>query len=106
MARSLSQEQGIEGKKGVIWWQIRDILKVKHTPFVLLEKVDRLLKSPSKQRGRDFGIMLKCLNDLGYAVEWRVINAADYGYPQRRRRAYIFAYSKKTNYYKNVKPIT
>ena len=106
VARSLSQEQGIEGKKGVLWWQIRDILKAKHTPFVLLENVDRLLKSPSKQRGRDFGIMLKCLNDLGYAVEWRVINAADYGHPQRRRRTYIFAYSKKTSYYKKTKKLS
>ncbi|MBO8414404.1 MAG: DNA (cytosine-5-)-methyltransferase [Firmicutes bacterium] len=106
VARSLSQEKGIEGKKGVLWWQIRDILKAKHSPFVLLENVDRLLKSPSKQRGRDFGIMLKCLNDLGYAVEWRVINAADYGHPQRRRRTYIFAYNKKTNYYKQTKQLT
>lgn len=106
VARSLSQEKGIEGKKGVLWWQIRDILKIKSTPFVLLENVDRLLKSPSKQRGRDFGIMLKCLNELGYAVEWRVINAADYGHPQRRRRTYIFAYNKKTNYYKKTKNVT
>ena len=106
VARSLSQEKGIEGKKGVLWWQIRDILKAKHPPFVLLENVDRLLKSPSKQRGRDFGIMLKCLNDLGYAVEWRVINAADYGHPQRRRRIYIFAYNKKTNYYKITKKMS
>ena len=106
VARSLSQEKGIEGKKGVLWWQIRDILKAKHSPFVLLENVDRLLKSPSKQRGRDFGIMLKCLNDLGYAVEWRVINAADYGHPQRRRRIYIFAYSKETNYFKITKKMS
>lgn len=105
VARSLSKERGIEGKKGVLWWQIRNILKIKHPPFVLLENVDRLLKSPSMQRGRDFGIMLKCLNDLGYSVEWRVINAADYGFPQRRRRTYIFAYSKKTNYYKLTKKL-
>lgn len=102
VARSLSREQGIEGKKGVLWWQINEILKVKKTPFVLLENVDRLIKSPSKQRGRDFGIMLRCLNDLGYAVEWRVINAADYGHPQRRRRIYIFAYRKNTEYYKKM----
>lgn len=105
VARSLSNEKGIEGKKGVLWWEIRDILKIKNPPFVLLENVDRLLKSPSKQRGRDFGIMLKCLYDLEYAVEWRVINAADYGHPQRRRRIYIFAYSKKTKYYKTTESL-
>ena len=102
VAHSLSKEKGIEGKKGVLWWQIRDILVAKKTPFVFLENVDRLTKSPAKQRGRDFGIMLKCLDDLGYAVEWRIINAADYGFPQRRRRTYIFAYRKSTNFYKTT----
>ena len=103
VARSLSNEQGIEGKKGVLWWQIRDILKIKKTPFVLLENVDRLVKAPSKQRGRDFGIMLRCLAELGYVVEWRIINAAEYGLPQRRRRIYIFAYKNSTNFAKQIK---
>lgn len=102
VARSLSKEKGIEGKKGVLWWQIEEILKAKKTPFVLLENVDRLSKSPSTQRGRDFGIILKCLDELGYAVEWRIINAADYGFPQRRRRTYIFAYRKNTLFYKEM----
>lgn len=102
VARSLSKEKGIEGKKGILWWQIRDILQAKHPPFVLLENVDRLLKSPSKQRGRDFGIMLRCMDDLGYSVEWRVINAADYGFPQRRRRIFIFAYRNDTAYARSL----
>ena len=105
VARSLSKEKGIEGKKGVLWWQIRDILIAKKTPFVFLENVDRLTKSPAKQRGRDFGIMLRCLDELGYAVEWRIINAANYGFPQRRRRTYIFAYKKGTKFYKNITKI-
>lgn len=95
--------QGINGVKGVLWWQIREILEVKSPKFVLLENVDRLLKSPAKQRGRDFGVMLACFNDLGYSVEWRVINAAEYGFPQRRRRVFIFAYKNTTNYFKNMK---
>lgn len=98
VARSLSKEKGIEGKKGVLWWQINDILKEKNPPFVLLENVDRLLKSPSKQRGRDFGIMLRCFADNNYSVEWRVINAAEYGHPQKRRRIYIFAYKNTTKH--------
>lgn len=101
VARSLSHEKGIQGKKGVLWWQINEILKIKRPPFVLLENVDRLLKSPAKQRGRDFGIMLRCFNDNGYTVEWRVINAGTYGFPQRRRRTYIFAYRNDTNYAEN-----
>lgn len=102
VARSLSKEQGIEGKKGVLWWQINEILKVKRPPFVLLENVDRLLKSPSTQRGRDFGVMLRCFDDLGYAVEWRVLNAAEYGHAQRRRRIYIFAYHKSTKFHSKI----
>ena len=103
VAHTLSHAKGIEGKKGVLWWQINDILAAKKPPFVLLENVDRLVKSPAKQRGRDFGIMLRCLSDKGYAMEWRIINAADYGHPQRRRRIFIFAYHKSTNYYKQMK---
>lgn len=102
VARSLSNEKGIEGKKGVLWWQIAEVLEEKRPPFVLLENVDRLLKSPSFQRGRDFGIILKTLWDNSYGVEWRVINAAEYGFPQKRRRVFIFAYHESTNYFKKM----
>ena len=102
VARSLSKEKGIEGKKGVLFWDIARILKDKETPFFLLENVDRLLKSPSKQRGRDFGIMLRTLSDLGYNVEWRIINAADYGAAQRRRRIFIFGWKETTKYNENI----
>ena len=102
VARSLSNEKGIEGKKGVLWWEIAEVLETKQPPFVLLENVDRLLRSPSTQRGRDFGIMLRTFLDNGYAVEWRVINAAEYGFPQKRRRVFIFAYHESTNYFKRI----
>lgn len=100
VARVLSQAAGIEGKKGVLWWQIVRIVKDKgiNSPQILfLENVDRLLGSPAKQRGRDFAIILESLNELGYKVEWRVINAADYGMPQRRRRTYILAYKNNSH---------
>ena len=105
VAHTLSSSKGIEGKKGVLWWQIRDTLIAKKAPFCLFENVDRLLKSPASQRGRDFGIILACLNELGYAVEWRVINAATYGAAQRRRRTFIFAYKNDTVYYMNMKDV-
>lgn len=98
VASTLATSQGIQGKKGVLWWSIRDILDIKKPPFVLLENVDRLLKSPARQRGRDFAVILGCLRDAGYAAEWRVINAADYGYQQRRRRTFIFAYRIDTEF--------
>lgn len=92
VAKTLNQAHGIEGKKGVLWWQIHRILEQKRPRMVFLENVDRLLKSPATQRGRDFAIILSCLSDLGYLVEWRVVNAADYGFPQRRRRVFIVAH--------------
>lgn len=87
--------KGLEGKKGVLWWNIHKILEVKRPKYVFLENVDRLLKTPTTDRGRDFAIMLATMRDLDYTVEWRVINAADYGMPQRRRRVYILAYHSK-----------
>lgn len=89
VARNLGQSKGLQGKKGVLWWDILRIVKAKHPKYILLENVDRLLNSPSTQRGRDFAIMLASLSDEGYLIEWRVINAADYGFPQRRRRVFI-----------------
>ena len=99
VATTLKNSGGIEGKKGVLWWQIHRILHDSTTPppYLFLENVDRLLKSPASQRGRDFAIILASLSDLGYTVEWRVINAADYGMPQRRRRTYILAYREHTH---------
>ena len=105
VATTLKNAKGLIGKKGVLWWSIHKILSEKENPpkYLILENVDRLLKSPSTQRGRDFAIILKSLDLLGYAVEWRVINAADYGMPQRRRRVFIAAYHKTTSIYKNLK---
>ncbi len=91
VAKPLSMADGITGKKGVLWWSIYDMLDLKRPPHVLLENVDRLLKSPAAQRGRDFAIILSCLAQLGYVAEWRVVNAADYGFPQRRRRVFLYA---------------
>lgn len=102
VASSLATSKGLEGKKGILWWDIRDILEEKEAPFVLLENVDRLIKSPASQRGRDFAIILACFRDLGYTVEWRVINAAEYGYQQRRRRTFIFAYRDRTAYAERI----
>jgi len=108
VARTLSKADGLRGKKGVLWWSIYDIIskKGRKAPsYLILENVDRLLKSPAKQRGRDFAIMLSSLNEQGYIVEWRVINAAEYGMPQRRRRVYIMAYKKGTDTYKKIKAL-
>lgn len=98
VARSLNGELGIQGKKGVLFWQIIRFIQNTYPKYLLLENVDRLLKSPSSQRGRDFAVMLSTLSELGYDVEWRVINAADYGNAQRRRRIFIFGYKQDLDY--------
>jgi DNA (cytosine-5)-methyltransferase 1 len=107
VATTLKNSKGLIGKKGVLWWSIHKILseKVNKPKYIFLENVDRLLISPSGQRGRDFAIILKSLNDLGYAVEWRVVNAAEFGMPQRRRRIFILAYLNNTEIYENIKNI-
>src|SRR6056297_935254 len=105
VATSLKNSRGLIGKKGVLWWSILRILSEKNNKpkYLFLENVDRLLKSPSSQRGRDFAIMLRSLSDLGYAVEWRVINAAEYGMPQRRRRVFFLAYLNDTDIHQKLK---
>lgn len=105
VASTLKRSHGLVGKKGVLFWSIYTILlrKGDKAPnYIFLENVDRLLKSPAKQRGKDFAVMLSALSDLGYALEWRVINAADYGFPQRRRRVFIMGYKKGTKLYSKI----
>lgn len=102
VARSKKHEMGIEGKKGVLFWQIIRAVNHIQPKYLILENVDRLLKSPSKQRGRDFAIMLAAFNSLGYSVEWRVINAAEYGRSQRRRRVFFFVYHNDTPFAKKM----
>ena len=108
VATTLNNSRGLKGKKGVLWWSIHRILeekKNKRPKYLFLENVDRLLKSPGTQRGRDFAVMLQSLNELGYAIEWRVINAADYGMPQKRRRVFFLGYHKSSQLYKKCKII-
>ena len=108
VARTLREAAGLVGKKGVLWWQIHRIISEKggqRPRYLFLENVDRLLKSPASQRGRDFAIMLASLADFGYIVEWRVINAADYGMSQRRRRVFILGYRDTTPIYRRVKKL-
>jgi DNA (cytosine-5)-methyltransferase 1 len=107
VAKPKNQARGIIGEKGVLWWEIHRILTQKRKRnsqpnYLMLENVDRLLKSPASQRGRDFAIILASLWDLGYAVEWRVINAADYGFPQRRRRIFILGYHQNSPIYQKM----
>lgn len=104
VAQPLSRSQGLAGKKGVLWWSIHRLLEARidagsPVKYVMLENVDRLLSTPTNCRGRDFAVILAALQSLGYAVEWRVVNAADYGHAQKRRRVFIMAYHQSTALY-------
>jgi DNA (cytosine-5)-methyltransferase 1 len=105
VASNSKNSKGLIGKKGVLWWSIHKILRDKKNKpkYLLFENVDRILKSPTSQRGRDFAVILKSLEELDYAVEWRVINAADYGMPQRRKRIFIIGFLKDTKIYNKIK---
>jgi DNA (cytosine-5)-methyltransferase 1 len=94
VAKPKNSAKGIRGPKGVLWWSIERILRDVRPNYVLLENVDRLINSPSANRGRDFAVILKGLDSLGYIIEWRIVNAADYGFAQKRRRIFILAYQK------------
>lgn len=96
VARGNQGSLGIEGKKGVLFWEVVRATEQIKPSYLILENVDRLLTSPSAQRGRDFGIILSAFNNLGYTVEWRVINAAEYGRAQRRRRTFMFVSKNDT----------
>lgn len=95
VAKTLNSSKGLKGKKGVLWWEILRLVQLHKPRFIFLENVDRLLKSPSSQRGRDFAVMLRTLGDQGYLIEWRVVNAAEYGFSQRRIRVFIVAHKEK-----------
>ena len=103
-----NRSEGLQGKKGVLWWSIHKMVQARQhagKPFeyLMLENVDRLINSPSNCRGRDFAVILSTLQGLGYAVEWRVVNSADYGFPQRRKRTFILAYHRSTALYARLR---
>ena len=102
VAKPKNASKGIRGPKGVLWWSIERILRDVRPNYVLLENVDRLINSPSANRGRDFAVILKGLDSLGYIVEWRIVNAADYGFAQKRRRIFILAYQKDSTAAKKI----
>ncbi|MGU7778669.1 DNA (cytosine-5-)-methyltransferase [Burkholderia sp. PU8-34] len=107
VAKPHSLSNGLAGKKGVLWWSIVGLLQQRNddghpVKYLMLENVDRLISSPAPCRGRDFAVILSTLYSLGYGVEWRIVNAADYGHAQRRRRVFIVAYHKSTDVYQRM----
>jgi len=80
---------GFEDTRGTLIYDVLRIVKEKHPRLVLLENVKGLLSHDS---GRTFKTIITALAELGYAVEWQVLNAKDFGVPQNRERVFIIGH--------------
>lgn len=79
---------GLDGARSGLYWQITRLIDETEPEWVVLENVPGLLTS---QRGADMGAVIGALADRGYGVGWRVLDAQNFGVPQRRRRVFIVA---------------
>jgi len=77
---------GLAGERSGLFWEIRRLVEETKTEWFILENVPGLLSSNG---GKDFGIVLREMADLGYSIGWRVLDAQYFGVPQRRRRVFI-----------------
>jgi DNA-cytosine methyltransferase len=77
---------GLEGERSGLFWEIARILEETKAKYFIVENVPGLLSS---SKGRDMGIVIGTLAELGYGVAWRVLDAQYFGVPQRRRRVFI-----------------
>ena len=78
-----------DDERGVLFFELARIADAKKTPYLLMENVPGLLYAG---KGEAFSVILSTLNDMGYCVEWMVLNSAAFGVPQVRKRLFIFAY--------------
>ena len=77
---------GLAGERSGLFWEIARIVEETQSEYFLIENVPGLLSS---NKGRDFGVVVGTMADLGYSVSWRVLDAQHFGVPQRRRRVFI-----------------
>ena len=80
---------GFEDARGTLFFEIARIARVKRPKYLLLENVPGLL---SHDNGRTFATILNTLSELGYDVAWQVLNSANFGVPQSRKRVFIIGY--------------
>lgn len=90
----MGKMQGFADTRGTMFFEIERILKHHHTPYILLENVKQLV---GHDGGRTFKVILERLNQLGYHVKWQVLNALDFGLPQKRERVIIVGFLDKND---------
>lgn len=86
---------GFADTRGTMFFEIERILKHHHTPYIMLENVKQLV---GHDKGRTFKVILDHLGKLGYHVKWKVLNALDFGLPQKRERVIIVGFLNKNDY--------
>ncbi len=80
------KRRGFQDTRGTLFFEIARILEVKRPKIILLENVKGLL---NHNKGETFKVILQTLDELGYAVEWMVLNSKFFGVPQNRERVFI-----------------
>ncbi len=80
------KRRGLAGNRSGLFFEFARIIESLRPRWILVENVPGLLSS---QGGRDFGVVLGTLADLGYGVAWRILDSRFFGVPQRRRRVFI-----------------
>jgi DNA (cytosine-5)-methyltransferase 1 len=80
------KRRGFSETRGTLFFEICRIAAAKRTPYLLLENVEGLL---SHDNGQTFTVIIRALDELGYDIQWQVVNSKDFGVPQNRTRVYI-----------------
>lgn len=87
------KRQGFNDTRGTLFFEIARILKAKRPRLLLIENVKGLL---SHSKGRTFATIIRTLNDLGYDLQWQVLNSKNFGVPQNRERIFIVGHLRGT----------
>lgn len=91
----MGKMQGFADTRGTMFFEIERILKYHQTPYILLENVKQLV---GHDGGRTFKVILERLGQLGYHVKWQILNALDFGLPQKRERVIIVGFQHKEDF--------
>lgn len=86
------KRKGFEDTRGTLFFEIARILAAKRPRLLLLENVKGLL---SHDEGRTFGTIISTLDELGYRIQWEVLNSKNFGVPQNRERVFIVGHLRE-----------
>lgn len=88
----MGKKRGFDDTRGTMFFEVARILSHHKPRAVLLENVKNLV---SHDGGRTFGVIRRAMEELGYTIKWRVLNALDFGLPQKRERIIIVGFRER-----------